>query len=160
MKILVVYYSKSGNTKIVAQELAQNLGADIEEITESQPKEGVIGYIFACKNAALQTSTPINDIKRQITEYDLVIIGTPIWAWTMANPIRSFLEKYKQNLKQISFFATMGGSGDKRAFLHMEKLSGLIPAATIAFADSKIKSGGFKADLQNFVDGIKKKFNP
>jgi len=150
MKTLVVYYSKTGNTRLVAKELAQNLSADLEELADAHPKEGIVGMIIAGKDAALQNSTAINDLKHQITDYDLVIIGTPIWAWTMANPIRGFFEKYKQNLKKVAFFSTMGNSGDKRAFSHMEKLSGLTPIATISFIDSKIKNGEFKTALTEF----------
>lgn len=150
MKTLVVYYSKTGYTRNIAKELAQNLNADLEELAETHPKEGIVGMILAGKDAALQQSTPINDLKHQVADYDLVVIGTPIWAWTMANPVRSFLEKHKANLKKVAFFATMGNSGEKRAFSHMEKLSGLTPIATIAFLDSKIKSGDFKAGLTEF----------
>jgi flavodoxin len=151
MKTLVVYYSKTGNTQTVAKELAQNLSADLEVLTETKPKEGIVGMILAGKDAALQNSTPINDLKNKTDDYDLVVIGTPIWAWTMSNPIRSFFEKHKQGLKKVAFFATMGNSGDKRAFSHMEKLSGLTPAATISFQDAKVKNGEFKTGLAEFV---------
>lgn len=150
MKTLVVYYSKTGNTGIVAKELAQTLSAEIEQIVETQPKEGIVGMILAGKDAALQNSTPITELKNKVADYDLVVIGTPIWAWTMANPIRAFIEKNKKDLKKIAFFATMGNSGDKRAFSHMEKLSGLTPAATISFVDSKVKNGEFKTGLAEF----------
>jgi flavodoxin len=150
MKTLVVYYSKTGNTGTVAKELAQNISAEVEELTETKPKEGVVGMILAGKDAALQNSTPINDVKHQVADYDLVIIGTPIWAWTMANPVRAFIEKHKKDIKKVAFFATMGNSGDKRAFSHMEKLSGLTPTATISFLDGKIKNGEFKTGLTEF----------
>ncbi len=154
MKTLVIYYSKTGNTQLVAKELAHDLTADLEELTEIHPKEGIIGMIIAGKDAALQKSTPINDLKHLVTDYDLVIIGTPIWAWTMANPIRCFLEQHRQNLKKIAFFATMGGNGDKRTFLHMEKLSGLAPIATLSLIDNKIKKGDFKTSLMEFEKKI------
>lgn len=156
MKTLVVFYSKTGNTKIIAEELAKNFSADLEELTETQPKEGFLGMIIAGKDAILQQGSAINDLKHQVANYDLVIIGTPVWAWTMANPVRSFIEKYKQNLKHVAFFATMGGSGDQRAFSHMEKLSGLTPTATASFIDTKIKKGDFKTALLNFIENIRK----
>ncbi len=150
MKTLVVYFSKTGNTATVAKELAQILSADLETLAETKPKEGIVGMILAGKDAALQNSTPINDLKNNITNYDLVVVGTPVWAWTMSNPIRAFFEKHKKDLKKVAFFATMANMGDKRAFSHMEKLSGLAPAATISFVDSKIKNGEFKTGLAEF----------
>jgi flavodoxin len=157
MKTLIVFYSRTGNTKAVAKELAQNLNADLEEITETKPREeGVIGKIILSKDAILQNEVSINDLKRQIADYDLVVIGTPIWAWNMANPIRSFLNKYKQDLslKKVAFFATMGSNGDGRAFIQMEKLIDLSPVATIAFTDGQIKDGNFKTNLVIFEKKI------
>lgn len=156
MKILIVYYSHTGNTEIIAKELAQNLNCDLEKITEKNPRSGVIGMILAGKDAALQKSSATNEIQHQIADYDLVIIGTPVWAWNISNPIRGFLEKHKQNIKKTAFFATMGGSGDKRAFSQMEKILGFSPTATIAFIDRAVKKGDFKENLIRFAENIKK----
>lgn len=154
MKTLVVYYSRTGNTKIIAETIAKDLAADLEEITEIQPKTGIIGWLVAGKDATLQKSTPINALKHQVTNYDLVIIGTPVWSWNMSPPVRSFLQKYKQNLKQVAFFATMGGNGDQRAFTGMTKLTGLTPLATVALLERKIKRNDFKTSLLGFTEII------
>lgn len=156
MKTLIVYYSKTGNTKAVAKELAQNLNADLEELTEIQSKAGIVGMLIAGKDAMFEKSTAINDLKLKLSDYDLVIIGTPIWMWTMSNPIRGFIEKYKTDLKKVAFFATMGSSGDKRTFSQMEKLSGLTPVATVAVTEGKVKKGEFKGDLATFIETVKK----
>jgi len=154
MKTLIVYYSKTGNTQIIAKELAQNLNADLEELIETNPKDGVVWMVMASKDAILRNGVAINDLKHQVADYDLVIVGTPVWAWSMASPVRGFIEKYKQNLKKVAFFATMGNTGDKQAFTHMEKLSGLAPVATVSFTDGKIKNGEFKEVLKVFVENI------
>lgn len=159
MKTLIVYYSKTGNTQLIAETLAKDLNADLEELTEIQPKKGILGWLIAGKDATLQKSAPINELKLNPKNYDLVIIGTPIWAWNVSPPVRSFLQKYKQNLKQVAFFATMGGSGDKRAFSHMTKLLDLTPIATTSELDNKMKHGDFKSKLGNFTEIIKKKIN-
>ena len=155
MKTLVIYYSRTGNTKIIAEIIAKNLAADLEEITEIQPKTGIIGWLIAGKDATLQKSTPINDLKHQVADYDLVVIGTPVWSWNMSPPVRSFLQKYKQDLKQVAFFTTMGGNGDQRTFSHMTALSGLTPLATVALLESKIKRSDFKTSLQNLIETLK-----
>ena len=77
----------------------------------------------------------------------------------MSSPIKTFIEKHKNDLKKVAFFATMGGSGDKRAFTHMEELSGHIPIATISFIDKNIQKLDFKTKLSIFVENINKKLS-
>jgi menaquinone-dependent protoporphyrinogen IX oxidase len=60
-------------------------------------------------------------------EYDLVLIGTPIWACTMASPVRSFLQEYKEKLPRVAFFCTMGGDDASDTFSEMEDLSEKLP---------------------------------
>jgi flavodoxin len=155
MRTLIVYFSKTGNTEILAKELASALGAEIEPVVETNPRKGFIGMLVGGKDAFLQKTTPINDMKNKITDYDLVVIGTPIWGWTMTSPIRSFMEKYKTDFKKVAFFSTKGGSGDKRAFSQMQEIGGLAPIATITVIDKQIKNGAFKILLGDFVKKLK-----
>lgn len=152
MKVLIVYYSKTGNTKIIANELASLLKSDIEEIIETNPKTGLIGMFSEGKDAIFQKTDKdsIKDLQHKLTDYDVVIIGSPVWAWTLANAVRAFIEKYKQDFKQIAFFATFGGTGYNRALSHVEKLSGKSPIASISVTELKIKKKEFKPSLEEF----------
>ena len=80
--------------------------------------------MIAGKDATLKRETKIR-FKKDPEKYDLVIIGTPIWAWTITPAVRAYLNQNKENLKEkkLAFFCTMGGSGDKGAFSEMEKLT-------------------------------------
>ncbi len=130
-KILVVYFSRSGNTETVAKELTAKLKADSEKLVEQGTDwEGVWGYIKAGKAAWQETATSIEKLKKEPKDYDLVVIGTPVWAWNMTPAVRSFLTVYKDDLKKVAFFATEGGSGHEKAFKNMETLAGKAPVAT------------------------------
>lgn len=155
MKILVVYYSRSGNTKKVANEIAAALSADVEEIVELKSRAGTGGYLGAGADAILQKATPIAEIKRDIGNYDLVIVGTPVWFFTMASGVRSFLMQSGDKIKRSLFFATMGGSGDERAFRQMQEICQRAPLLTATFVDRQVKNGEYAKDLADFTAKIK-----
>jgi len=121
MKTLVLYYSRTGNTKFVADEIAKKLGADIEEIAEAEDRKGLRGYLRAGKETLLKSKSKIKPLKHKIEDYDVIYIGQPIWAWNVIPPIRGLLHRYRFTGKKVGLFCTMGGSGDKRCFKSMRE---------------------------------------
>lgn len=157
MKTLVVYYSRDGHTKMVAEEISKTVGADIYEIKELQSRDGIMGWLLACKDAMLKKATAIEVSTIEPANYDCVIIGSPVWALTIPSAVRSWLSQYGKGLKKTIFFVTMGGNGDKRAFSHMEVLCVNKPLLTTTFIDKEIARGEHKAKLDAFVTQIKEK---
>jgi flavodoxin len=156
MRTLVIYYSRDGHTKTVAEAIAAALQADCEAIRETQTRDGIKGWLTAGRDATLKKDTAIEPTKFDPQNYDLVIIGTPVWAFTMASGVRTWLMQHGKNLKRVAFFATMGGMGDKRAFQHMQELSGNItPIATASFIDKKIAANEHQSTLQEFIGKLK-----
>lgn len=119
MKILVAYYSRTGHTKQVAQTIAQNLSADIDEIIDQTDRGGIRGWLGGGKDALFKNDTDINYL-RSPENYDLVIIGTPVWCATMTPAIRAYLQKF--NIKQAAFYCTFGGN-EGNTFKDMSNLS-------------------------------------
>ncbi|MBD3202852.1 hypothetical protein GF327_01035 [Candidatus Woesearchaeota archaeon] len=122
MKILVVYYSRTGKTEEVAKKISKRLKADIEKIIDKKSRKGILGYISGGKDAATRKLTKIGKIKNDPEKYDLVIIGTPVWARTMAPAIRTYLTKNKLK-KKVAFFCTCGSYGIEKTFRHMRELT-------------------------------------
>ncbi|MFH2027554.1 MAG: hypothetical protein ABIJ08_00305 [Nanoarchaeota archaeon] len=89
MKTLITYYSRTGTTRKVANEIAVQLGCDTDEIIDKTKRSGPLGYITSGRDAMKKSLTEI-ETKKDPSQYDLVIIGTPIWAWTMAPAIRTY----------------------------------------------------------------------
>lgn len=123
-KILVVYFSHSGNTKIVAQQIQDAAGADIFEIkpgnayptdyhtvVDQAKKEINSGYKPALKNKV-----------DNISQYDIIIVGSPNWWATIAPPVSTFLSSYNFEGKTIVPFITHEGSGLGRAVSDIKKL--------------------------------------
>ncbi|HOX07876.1 MAG TPA: flavodoxin [Planctomycetota bacterium] len=150
MRALVVFYSRTGNTRKVAQALARELGAEAEKINEPETRGGLLGYLLAGRDAALKRLTPIEPLAFDPAAYDLVVLGTPVWAWTMASPVRTFLTEQAAKLKGVAFFCTQGGSGAERAFRQMEELAGRKPVATLALLEKELK-GDFGAKVKEFA---------
>jgi menaquinone-dependent protoporphyrinogen IX oxidase len=81
--------------------------------------------------ASLRWNAKILPTKRDPSKYDLVVIGTPIWAFTLSSPVRSYLSQNRSRFKKVAFYCTLGGSGDERAFKEMETASGKKPIAVL-----------------------------
>ncbi|MBR6251943.1 MAG: NAD(P)H-dependent oxidoreductase [Bacteroidales bacterium] len=112
-KALVLYYSQTSNTKTVAQEIANKLGADIEEITLPQPYDGDFQATIARSMQEREKGeTPaINPIAANIADYDVVFLGYPIWFGTYAPPIATLLDSIDFAGKNVALFCTFGSGG-------------------------------------------------
>jgi len=156
MKYLVAYYTRDGHTKAVAAEIAQALGADLEEIVDAKSRKGIIGWILAGRDATQKRSAEIGTLKHDPSQYDLVAIGTPIWAWTMVPAIRTYLTQQQGKIKQAAFFCTEGSSGGAKAFGFMEELLGKKPLATLELNSKELADGSYKSKLLQFAEALKK----
>lgn len=161
-KVLVVYFSRSGNTGTVAKELAAKLDADIEQLTEQGTDwSGVWGYLKAGKAAWKEETSSIEKLKKEPKDYDLVVIGTPVWAWNLTPAVRAFLTVYKDDIKKVSFFATEGGSGHEKAFKNMEIIAGKRPVATAFWMEKEVKDPEkMREKISVYVTDIKKTIPP
>jgi flavodoxin len=132
-KTLVVFYSRTGTTKKVGEMIAQKLNADVEEIKDTVDRSGAKGYLISGRDAMKKRLTKLEPSKFNPADYDLVIIGTPVWGWNMSVPVRTYLTEQKDNFQnKVAFFVTMGGSGDQKAFLGMEKMLSKKPVAVFS----------------------------
>ncbi len=102
MNILVAYYSRSGTTSRVAQELATVLGADIEEIQDTVSRSGPLGYLRSGFQAFSKKLAVIRPFAHPCADYDVVVIGTPVWAGGMSSPVRTFMREYGSQIRSPS----------------------------------------------------------
>ncbi len=129
-KCLVVYYSKTGSTKILAEAVAKGVGADICEVNE----QGA---------ATLDAS-----------DYGLVVVGTPVHGMRPSPPIQSYLTANKEKMGKVAFFATCGLMAGG-TFGGMEKLAGKKPVATFSMKGGDALKGKLEK-VDGFVASLKK----
>jgi len=111
MSNLIIYYSRSGKTKLVSKIIQEEIGGTLVEIKDKTNRSGVFGCVKGALDAMLGSNTDIEPDYVDLTEYDIIYVGTPVWASKPAPAIMKLLEKCDFNDKNIITFATMGGSG-------------------------------------------------
>ncbi len=117
MKKLVAYFSVSGTTQKAAEKLADVMGADLFEIKAAMPyTQADLDWTNNKSRSSVEMSNPqsrpkIADACENMSEYDTVYIGFPIWWYVAPTIINTFLESYNFSGKTVIPFATSGGSG-------------------------------------------------
>lgn len=154
MKSLVVYYSRTGNTRKIAEELANALGCDIEEIIDTKNRSGILGFLRSGRDARNRSLTIIKDPVNNPADFDQLVIGTPIWAGHLSTPVRTYMSQNRENLKKVSFFCTAGGDKFSEAFTDMKEISGKSPIGTLGVSGKDIKTGNYKSKIEEFIKKI------
>jgi flavodoxin len=139
-RILVAYYTRTGTTQQLARWIAAAVDADLERVVDLRKRTGALGFVRSLWEAGMQRIVPIEPPVRDPTQYDLVVIGTPIWADSVASPVRSYLEAHRNELRTVAFFcACRNSNGDRRVFGQMAELCGVRPVATLTVRESMIE---------------------
>jgi len=155
-KTLVVFYSRSGTTRRIAEALSGALKCDVEEITEPKPRTGFLGYIRSLLEARRRHPSIIAPKRHDVLSYDLVIIGTPVWAWSLSSPVRAYLMATASQLPDVAFFCTLGGAGSERTFAQMTAIVGKKPRAVCAITERETLSGRYSDRLSTFAKALGK----
>lgn len=121
MKILIAFYSLTGNTKKIANAIANAVEGKMMEIkTKKESPRGAIRYLWAGKQIIAKESPKLLPLEANPGEYDLIFLGTPVWAGNFAPAISSFLKQANLQNKKIALFAAHGG-GPKKTFENLKK---------------------------------------
>ena len=126
MKTAVIYYSLEGNTRHVAEKIAARLGADlIPLVPVKEYPTGKFGkYFWGGKSATFGEAPRLEPYRFDQSQYDLVILGTPIWAGTFAPPLRSFIRANRLTRRKVALFACCSGGSTDKCFEQLKKESG------------------------------------
>jgi len=152
-KTLVVFYSRTGITRDVARKISDYLACDIEEIVDKTNRSGIFGYLKSGYHAMRKKLTNIETPSKNPSDYDFVIIGTPVWAYAIPPAIRTYLKANAQDIKKSALFCTMGGSGSERTFAQMRELIGEVPLGTLALSKKEMTSN-IDDSIKEFVSTI------
>lgn len=152
MKTLVVFYSRTGNTRRVALRIAEHLGAQVDEITDAG---GTPGFLALGRDAFLGRDAAIRFGVEDFSPYGAVIVGTPVWAFTVSGPVRTYLRGIRGKVARVAFFCTMGGAGSSRTFRNMERTVGMPPVALLTVTEKEIREESFRPGVEMFVETVR-----
>ncbi|HBC97872.1 MAG TPA: flavodoxin [Clostridium sp.] len=114
-KILVVYYSLEGNTKLIAEAVSKAVSGDILQIKPEKdinPKSKM-RYLIGGKKSITKEKPELMPYDVKAEDYDVLFIGTPVWAGNFTPAIRSFFAKTNLKSKKIALFNCSGGNSGK-----------------------------------------------
>ena len=152
MKKLVVYYSYTGNTKLIANKIQEKLNCDILEITPKIPfSTNYDEVVKEYQTNNIDRNVEINDININLDDYDELIIGTPVWWYTMCPVISTFLKKYDLSNKTINVFATNAGWLG-HTFKDYEKLCNVKSSMNIVFDSNKLETN--EKEINDWIEKL------
>jgi flavodoxin len=152
---IVVVFSLTGHTRRVGAEIAQRLGCPMVEITEPRPRRGALAYLRSGFEALFGRLPRIKAIDRNLRDFSLLVIGTPVWVGHMSSPVRSFLFRHRGDIGKLSAFCTMGGRDPAKTFTDITSVSGKLPVATLATSEHELGSPQHAARLDEFIAAIR-----
>lgn len=150
-RILVCYYSMTGNTRRLAEEIAQATGAPLEEIAEPRPRRGLTGVLRALFDALTRRQPPLLPGRTDPATVDLLLLGGPIWAQRLASPVRTYAARHAGRAPRVAFFCTQGGKGAEAAFAELETLCGHARVAALVVDARHLDRAAHADALRDFV---------
>jgi flavodoxin len=157
---LIVYYSRTSHTRRLAEAIAHATGWDLEPVIDMRPRRGALGYVRSALEAATARLTPLGPTRRDPRDYDVVVIGTPVWSASLSSPIRTYLEQHRAELGTVAFFLTGGGRGVQRVFAQMAAVAGVDPVATLALDEPELHAGPIARHVQQLLADIETALRP
>ncbi len=155
--ILVAYFSATGTTKGVAENIADNLSADLYEIIPSEPyTDDDLDY----NNSSSRTSIEMNDKSSRpeiannvenIEDYDVIFLGYPIWWGEAPHIIYTFMESYDFSGKTIIPFCTSGSSGIGSS---AKNLHSTVSDNAVWLDGDRLNGNSSKEDISKWISGL------
>ncbi|HVY49312.1 MAG TPA: NAD(P)H-dependent oxidoreductase [Minicystis sp.] len=155
MRTLVVYFSRTGHTRNVAHAIARELDADVEEIADATQRRGLLGYLRSAYEAERERSARIAPPVSSAGDYDLVVIGTPVWDANVSSPVRAYLRATRGTLPaKVAFFCTLGGRGSRRVLDKMTVAAGVRPVAELALTERDLAHPSWERAVRDFAERL------
>ena len=124
MKTLVVYYSKTGTTRMVAQSVIAEKNCDCDELQFDEKAKSI--------SHAIDPS-----------EYDCLILLSPVWALALAEPMKMYIAEHKSNIKQYCLIVTCGRFGLRGCIRNCMSAIGTGPEIALKFRSKNVKQGNY-----------------
>ena len=149
-EILVISYSNTGPSRLLAEMLCKQQGWPMAEISEVQPRCGLSGQLSCLLDSWLRRQPSICYTGPHPNEYDAVVLIAPIWSWRLAGPVRSFLKLMSAQLPDIAMISVTHSFEIVDALAEISSLTGCFPVLSTIFNPDEINNENCLAKLQIF----------
>ena len=158
MKNLVVFYSYTGNTELVGKTLAEIIKADVIKIEDAARPSKFKAYTSGSIAAIQGKSWPVKPFRADLSCYDRIFAGFPVWAGMPPPEFNAFVEQANFTGKQVVVFVTMGSGGQNKAIKAMtDKITAKGGKVVSSFY---VKTGGVsKDDIVNKAKEISRQYS-
>lgn len=161
--ILIVYYSLTGRTEKVINEISSRIECAVEKIIDKKRRKGFLGFLFSGRDALLERQTQIEKPATDLSKYNLIIVATPVWAGNITPALRTYLNLFKGKFKKIAVVITSGGKSDigsdRKIVNKIKQAAGITPFSFARFSRNDFKvcnSSKYNEKLNFFIESLKK----
>jgi multimeric flavodoxin WrbA len=140
-KVLIVFFSRTGTTRLLAEAIARATQGDLEELRERRSRRGVIGWLRSGYEGTCHKAAEPLPLRHDLSAYDLVFIGSPTWNQALSSPVRGFMQRNRLQLGSVALFATCAGRGSDAVLTQMMELLQEAPLATLGMLENDVRHG-------------------
>ena len=148
-KVLAVAYSYTGTSRRLAQLLVAQQQWTLAEVRKARPRSGVVGTWRCLLDSFFRRCPEIRYGGPNPSEFDAVVLVSPIWAYRLAGPMRSFVAAQRASLRDVAVISVMGESGAPKS-----RLIGRPPLMNAAFKTREVEDGNCAGRLQAFGKAV------
>lgn len=152
--ILCVYYSRTGKTKQAMEEIAEALDCEVVGIHDKVDRSGFVGALRCAFDAVRKRTRSVEKVEtaRNLGDYKLVIVGTPIWAGRCSSVMRSFLKRRAYELQDVAYVITRASEEPYKSVY--DQMDGFIGRAHVAEVSLCLRSQGYHFWRDSFIKTV------
>lgn len=152
--VLVIFHSRGGTSRRAARLLAAQQAWPTGEVVEERPRSGIGGTLACVIDSLLRRHPPVRYVGPDPGDFDLVVLVSPIWAWRLSGPMRSFASAHGRRLRSYAVLSTMGAGGAANAEAELRRLTGRSPVLCAAVLARHVEDGSCATTLEAFGDTL------
>lgn len=135
--------------------IGKALSADIDEIIDKKNRMGIFNWLRAGRDSMGKKLTEIES-EKDPQDYDVIVIGSPIWASNLTPAIRTYLATHDLKGKKVAFFICSTANKYSKIFPQLKEMTPMSEhVGTFSIASSRIKKGDFEQELNAFIEQLK-----
>ncbi|MGN8081361.1 flavodoxin family protein [Variovorax sp. 22077] len=153
--VLVIVYSYTGTSRRVAELLCSQQNWPLASITEVQPRAGGLGSLRCVIDSLLRRRPAIRYDGPPPTDFDAVVLVSPIWLLQLASPMRAFVARQRGRLPDVAVLSVMGGQGAPNAAAEIARILDRAPILSSSVTMREVDDGSCAARLQAFGTAVR-----